>query len=137
MMFVYMELDQYRIKPMIMTKQNSISRGLGGKNAVRYFMLVIVGMRYRSKLENTKLTLNNVGTWYVGIGRGILHVVYLCKLEEKIQSTEDMGQNLANVHPRVQGERHVATGYDVCCDSRGRPGIHCRDVIRSYIPVCF
>ena len=27
----------------------------------------------------------------------------------------------------------IATGYEVCCDTRGRPGIYDRDIIGSYI----
>ena len=35
----------------------------------------------------------------------------------------------------AKGERHVATGYKVCCDIRGRPGIlvYDREIIGSYI----
>ena len=34
---------------------------------------------------------------------------------------------------RAKGERHVATGYKVCCDTRGRPRIYDREKIGSYI----
>ena len=33
----------------------------------------------------------------------------------------------------ANGERYVATGYKVCCDNRGRPGIYERDIIGSHI----
>ena len=33
----------------------------------------------------------------------------------------------------AKGERHVATGYKVCCDSRGRPTIYDGEIIGSYI----
>ena len=32
----------------------------------------------------------------------------------------------------ARGERHVAKGYKVCCDVRGRPGVYSRDIIGSY-----
>ena len=32
-----------------------------------------------------------------------------------------------------KGERYVATGHKVCCDTRGRPGLYDRDMIGSYI----
>ena len=35
--------------------------------------------------------------------------------------------------PSANGERHVATGYKVCCDTRGRPRIYDREIIGSYI----
>ena len=37
----------------------------------------------------------------------------------------------------AKGERHVATGYKVCCDTRGRPRIYDREIIGSYIPLVY
>ena len=37
----------------------------------------------------------------------------------------------------AKGERHVAKGYKVCCDVRGKPGIYSRDIIGSYIYIYF
>ena len=51
----------------------------------------------------------------------------------KLRNAEDIGHNLPNVHSRVQGGRDVATGYIVCCDTRGRRGMYDRDIIGSYI----
>ena len=33
----------------------------------------------------------------------------------------------------AKGDRHVATSYEVCCDTRGRPRICDRQIVGSYI----
>ena len=113
---VCMNLNNYRIKPTTITKHR-ISRGLGGNNAVQYCTswdeVTVNSWEHETDLEQY----------------GSIVSRYLAGEPSQIG-----GENAKYRRCRVQlakrmlacvkGERHVAKGYEVCCDVRGRPGIY-------------
>ena len=56
-------------------------------------------------------------------------------MEEKTRSTEGIGyiQLAKRALASARGERHIAKGYKVCCDTRDRSEIYDPDIIGSYI----
>ena len=124
---VCMKLDNNCIKPTTITKYR-ISRGLGGNNAVQYYTswdeVTVKTWEHETDLEHYG---SIVSRYWAG---------------EPVQIG---GENAKNRRHRVQlakrrlacakGEGHVAKGYKVCYDVRGRPGIYSRDIFGSYINI--
>ena len=122
---VCMELDQFRIKPTTITKHR-ISRGLGGKNAVQYYTgwdeVTVKTWEHETDLEQYG---NIVSRYWAGEpvqvgGENAKYRRYRVQLAKRLLAC-------------ASGGRHVAKGYKVCCDVRGRPGIYSRDILGSYI----
>lgn len=119
------ELDRQRLEPFKISRHR-ICRGLGGKTAVQYYT-------HWTGLEKC--------TWE--------HEVELEQYGDVVlkywsdQPEQVAGGNAVYRRYRVQlakrrvahkrGERHVAKGYKLCCDVRGRPNITTIDMIGSYI----
>ena len=118
-----MELDNYRIKPTFITIHR-ISRGLGGKNASHYFTnrdeVSVKTWEHETDLERCG---NLVSRCWAGdpVQFGVENAKYR---RYRVQLAK---HTLASVN----GERHVASGYKVCCDTRGRPRIYDRAIIGS------
>ena len=122
---VSMELDHYRIQPTHITKHR-ISRGLGGKNAVQYFTswdeVTVKTWEHETDLDQYG---SLVSRYWAGDpvqvgGENAKYGRYRVQLAKRTLAC-------------ANGERYVATGYKVCCDTRGRPGIYDRDIIGSYM----
>ena len=120
-----MELDNYRIKPTLIMKHR-ISKGLGGKNAVQYFTnwdeVSVKTWEHETDLEQYG---NLVSRYWAGDpiqvgGENAKYRRYRVQLAKRTLAS-------------AKGERHVATGYKVRCDTRGRPRIYDREIIGSYI----
>ena len=120
-----MKLDNYRIKPTTIAKHR-ISRGLGGKNAVQYYTswdeVAVKTWEHETDLEQYGTI---VSRYWAGEpvqieGENAKYGRYRAQLVKRMLAC-------------AKGERHVAKGFKVCCDVRGRPGIYSLDIFGSYI----
>ena len=119
------ELDTKELKPFKISRHR-VCRGISGKSAVHYY---------------THWTGLDKCTWE--------HEVELEQYGDVVlkywadQPEQASGGNLMYRRYRVQiakraiarkkGERHVPTGYKLCCDARGKPALRSRTMIGSYI----
>ena len=109
-----------------LSRNTEISRGLGGKNDVQYFTswdeVSVKTLEHKTDLEQYG---NLVSRYRAGDpiqvgGENSKYQRYRVQLAKRTVAS-------------AKGERHIATGYKVCCDTRGRPRIYDREIIRSYI----
>ena len=100
-----MELDDYRIKPIFITKHR-MSRGLGGTNAVQYFA---DWDEVSVKTWNTKPIWNKTEILYLDIG---LEIRY--KSEKRMQNIESIRCNLPNVLSRVLMVKEILQAVIEC-----------------------
>ncbi len=119
------ELDERRILPFKISRHR-ICRGLGGKVTVQYYT------HWIDKEERTwehEVELEQYGDVVLKYWHGQTELV--------------SGGNTLYRRYRVyqarrlaaykKGERYVAKGYKLCCDTRGRPNIRTTDMIGSFI----
>ena len=122
---VTMELDQHRILPTFVSKHR-ISRGLRGKNYVQYFTSWD-GVQVKTWEHETDL--EQYGSLVSRYWAGEPLQVGGENAKYRRLRVQPAKRNLAC----ARGERHAATGYKVCCNTRGRPGTYDRDIIGSYM----
>ena len=119
------ELDTHRVTPRTLTKHR-LTRGLGGKIAVQYYT-------YWDGLERPtwehEEELKQYGNCVVRYWAGGPVQVKGENAKYRRYRVEIARRAMA----RAKGERHVPTGYFVCCDTRERPKLYAPDIVGSYI----
>lgn len=119
------ELDRQKLEPFKISRHR-VCRGLGGKAAVQYYT-------HWTGLEKC--------TWEHEIELeqyGDVVLKYWCDQPEQVSGGNVMYrrfrvQRAKRMVAHKKGDRHVARGYKLCCDVRGRPDIKTNDMIGSYV----
>lgn len=122
---VNMELDTYRILPESISVHR-LTRGLGGKIVVQY-------LTHWDETETTSWEHEEELKQYGDV------VVRYWASEPKQVGGENAKYRRFRVQQAkravacVKGKRHVAPGYKLCCDTRGRPKLYDPDIVGSHI----